>query len=284
MEERPALYNLLLLAALLFGSVLAGSVVSAAYLLWLGVEGTFDPQNMHEYMNLSQIRTVLGINQFFSFLLPGLIFIRLNRTFTIPSGSIHQQWIPFLLIGLYFISLPLFQWVYVWNMSLAPPSWWPFSTEAVPAFLMHLVQDASAKGLIGNLLVIAALPAIGEELIFRRIGIPILEKILHHRHLAVLVSALIFAFLHFDFEGLLARTLLGLVLGYAWLYSKKIWVPIVIHFIHNGGQVLLAFLYPETVELDPAMEQAPSIYLAIASAIALFLVYWQLAKYQRVED
>lgn len=284
MKERPAIFNVLLLAAILLGSILAGSVFSAAYLLWLGVEGTFDPQNMHQYMSLSQIRTFLGINQFFSFLLPGLLFIKLNKTLNIPSGSMRHKWLPLLLIGLYFISLPLFQWVYVWNMSWAPPSWWPFSTEAVPVFLMKLVQDASAKGLIGNLFVIAALPAIGEELIFRRIGIPMLEKILHRPHLAVFISALIFAFLHFDFEGLLARTILGLVLGYAWIYSKKIWVPIVIHFIHNGGQVLLAFIYPEMIELDPATEQAPSIYLAIASGIALFLVYWHLGKYKRVED
>ena len=282
MKDRSAVTYLLLLVGTIFGCILVGSTVSAAYLLWLGVEDDFNPMHMHEYLSLSQVRIVLGINQFFSFLLPGWICLAWwGRNLRYEKYT--EGWLPIVLMSLYFLSLPFFQWVYVWTMEVGPPEWWPFSREAVPVFLLKLVEDASAKGLLGNLIVIAILPAIGEEIVFRRLGIPIFQKWMGQDHAAVILSAFVFAFLHFDFEGLLARTVLGLVLGYAWYFSGRLWVPIMIHFVHNGGQVVMAYLYPETAKIDPNMEQAPPLIFAVLCALGLILVYWRLSKLRNSE-
>ena len=71
----------------------------------------------------------------------------------------------------------------------------------------------STRSALG-LLVIALLPAIGEELVFRGILQRELWRGTLNIHVAIWVSAAIFSAIHMQFYGFVPRLLLGALFGY----------------------------------------------------------------------
>jgi len=104
-------------------------------------------------------------------------------------------------------------------------------TFLVPAlvFMWTLYSNKSWQQLrlevVINLLVIAILPALGEELVFRGV---IQQKIAEQIsvHGAIWLTAILFSTIHLQFQGFLPRMLLGAVLGYLFFWSKNLWIPI----------------------------------------------------------
>ncbi|MFN3487889.1 MAG: lysostaphin resistance A-like protein [Emticicia sp.] len=92
-------------------------------------------------------------------------------------------------------------------------------------------------------LVIAVIAGIGEELIFRGL---IMRKILlgtGNPHIAIWVSAFIFAVIHFQFYGILPRMMLGVLFGYFYLWTGNIRVPIFAHIFNNGFAITIIYLH-----------------------------------------
>ncbi len=91
-------------------------------------------------------------------------------------------------------------------------------------------------------LVIAALPALGEELIFRGVFQNILIKMKWNPIIAILVSAFIFSGLHFSLTDFVPRLLLGTVLGLSYHYSKNFMIPVLLHFLNNALSIVYYLL------------------------------------------
>lgn len=92
-------------------------------------------------------------------------------------------------------------------------------------------------------LVIAVIAGIGEELVFRGL---IMRKLLlgtGNPHIAIWVSAFIFAVIHFQFYGILPRMMLGVLFGYFYLWTGNIRVPIFAHIFNNGLAVTIMYLH-----------------------------------------
>lgn len=118
------------------------------------------------------------------------------------------------------------------------------------------------------ILVIAVIPAIGEELLFRGVIQNLFRHIFTNAHIAIWVSAFLFAAMHFQFYGLLPRMLLGAVFGYLYWWSGNIWIPILAHFINNI--LLLGLLYAyELGQVEFDVESTDSLPI---STILLFTV------------
>jgi hypothetical protein len=96
--------------------------------------------------------------------------------------------------------------------------------------------------LLMNLLVVAVLPAFGEEMIFRGIILPVLRKWTKNVHVAVWLTAFLFSAMHFQFFGFLPRLVLGAILGYLFVWSKTLWAPIIAHLANNALALVLMFL------------------------------------------
>jgi len=142
------------------------------------------------------------------------------------------------------VSIPLVNYITEFNREIRFPS------ERLQVALENMEEKAeqltwmltgtkSFAGLLVNILMIALIPGIGEELIFRGLLQRILGKAMRNDHLAVLFTAIIFSALHLQFLSFLPRFFLGLILGYLFLYGKSIWYPIVAHTTNN----LLGVLY-----------------------------------------
>ena len=132
---------------------------------------------------------------------------------------------------------------------------------ALPAFLEPLeawmkTQEETAKnltdqfmhvttfgGLIINLLLMAVLPAISEELTFRGVLMNLFKaKGESVPHLAIWCSAILFSAIHLQFYGFVPRMLMGALFGYMLVWTGSLWTPILMHFTNNAMAVILYFV------------------------------------------
>lgn len=101
------------------------------------------------------------------------------------------------------------------------------------------------KPLIISILVIALMPAIGEELLFRGFVLGTIRKS-YSVVMAIVVSSLVFGAFHMSLVKLLPTAILGAIFGYIGYKSGSIYIGMGLHFLNNLLSVLLMKL-PEDV-------------------------------------
>lgn len=104
-----------------------------------------------------------------------------------------------------------------------------------------------------NLIVIAVIPAFGEELLFRGVIQRLFTNMTKNVHWGIFITAFLFAALHMQFFGFLPRIAMGMLFGYLLIWTKSLWVPILAHLINNGMAVCVTYFInkgqlPEDVE------------------------------------
>ena len=152
--------------------------------------------------------------------------------------------------------------------------------------LMKMLQMDSIGDLIVNLIIIALLPAIGEELLFRGIIQKELVSRIKNHHVAIIIASIIFSGVHLQIQGFLPKFFIGMILGYAYYWTKSIWYPMILHFINNGMQTLILFLVGDQIETlqDEAIKPEIS-YLVIGVVFSCFLCFLILKMIRRhLED
>ena len=152
-----------------------------------------------------------------------------------------------------FLCLPFINWLIVLNQKFSLPAifsgieqWMKNSEEQAAKLTEVFLSTSSPGGLAINLIMIALIPAIGEELLFRGVLQRLLCDALKNSHIAILISAAIFSALHMQFYGFIPRMLLGVMFGYFLKWSNTLWLPIIGHFINNATAVIFAFYAAKT--------------------------------------
>jgi membrane protease YdiL (CAAX protease family) len=146
--------------------------------------------------------------------------------------------------------LPFLNYLADWNQHIVLPDalWgieqWMKEKELQAAKLTEIFLRAeSIGGLSINLLIVALIPAIGEELLFRGVLLRLFKELTGSLHLAVILSAFVFSAIHLQFYGFFPRFLLGLVLGYSFVLTQNLWVPVFLHFVNNASSVIVYYLH-----------------------------------------
>lgn len=117
-------------------------------------------------------------------------------------------------------------------------------------------------------IIIAVLPAFGEELFFRGMMQPLLHRKLRNAHAAIWLTAFIFSAFHFQFYGLLPRLFLGALFGYLYYWSGNLFMPVLGHLINNGVSLLLRYLYQlELIGFDSSETESLA-----GTTVAIFLL------------
>ena len=101
-----------------------------------------------------------------------------------------------------------------------------------PSFL-----EATPTSFALNIIVLALLPAVLEELVFRVCVLGALRK--YGDWFAIVVSAVLFGFIHGNAVQSVFALLVGLVLGYITLATGNVWLAIGVHFLNNMMSVSL---------------------------------------------
>jgi uncharacterized protein len=129
-----------------------------------------------------------------------------------------------------------------------------------------------------NIFMVAVLPALGEELVFRGVLLRHLREWTKNIHVAIFISAFLFSAIHMQFYGFLPRFLMGVFFGYMLYWSGSIWVPIMAHFINNAAAIVVAFLstryFPEADFNTFGSSSSPVIILG--SAVIVGMIAWLL--------
>ncbi|MBN2813752.1 MAG: CPBP family intramembrane metalloprotease [Bacteroidales bacterium] len=189
------------------------------------------------------------------FLIPGILAAWLFSEHT--AGYLYANRKPELItLLLVFMALvaaiPMLNRITAWNEMLDFPGWLDGlerrmvdMEESAEKLTQLFLVSRSTGDLLLNLLMIAVLPALGEELLFRGLIQRLLIQWTRNNHIGIALAAFIFSFIHFQFFGFLPRFLLGLFFGYLLIWSRSLWVPVVAHLINNG---LAVFYYHFTQE------------------------------------
>jgi sodium transport system permease protein len=134
------------------------------------------------------------------------------------------------------------------------------------------------------ILLFAAIPAVCEELAFRGFILSGLEHG-HRTRSAILLSALLFGFMHVLlslFQQLFNATLLGIVLGLLAIRSRSILPGIVFHFINNALGVTMATLVASSAQRSigtwlyryPKEQLYHWWWVALGALISALLLAW----------
>ena len=221
-----------------------------------------------------------GITSFFMFVVPPIVYYYLTRKEyqmrDLGFRSLTPPWWLILLgVALMFISLPITNQLTAWNegMSLGKSlSWledWIKSLEdAAKVATEKMLNVNTIGGLLLNLVVVALIPAIGEELTFRGVLQQALTRKMNP-HVAIVLSAAIFSFIHFQFYGFLPRLFLGLLLGYMFYITGSLWTSMLMHFLNNGTAVVLYYLNLQgTIHVDvDHFGATDNVWILFASAL-----------------
>ena len=164
----------------------------------------------------------------------------------------YGLWAIFLML----MALPAINLVGYFNQQMSLPAFlepleqWMKTAEANAAHLTEqFLSVTTFDGLIINILLMALLPAVAEELTFRgvlqnlfEIKDETLKKKGNRVHIAIWCSAILFSAIHMQFYGFLPRMLMGALFGYALVWTGSLWIPILMHFTNNAMAVILYFL------------------------------------------
>ena len=159
-------------------------------------------------------------------------------------------------------------------------AWMKSKEEALAATTKQFLSVKSYGGLVINILLMALLPAIAEELTFRGV----LQRLFASRkvhnqlsegrwrvpHVAIWITAIIFSAIHFQFYGFIPRMLMGALFGYMLVWTGSIWVPMTMHFVNNAMAVILYFVAERTgwdMEKIDAIGAGDTLWLGIVSVI-----------------
>jgi len=154
--------------------------------------------------------------------------------------------------------------------------------DAAAELTKSLTHFASAGELLLALVVIAILPAFGEELVFRGLVQTELHRATKNIHVSIWFAAFLFSAIHFQFFGFVPRLLLGALFGYLYYWSGSLVLAIIAHFVNNAVPVIALYLYQRgTVTFDVESEEAAPLNVVVMSALlTVGLLYYFYKYYQ----
>ena len=270
-------------------SILSFSLATAIY--GIGPEQLQDLlNNLDNPQSIAVIKLIQTVSAIGTFILPAIFlaytfgksttgYLRLDR---------KTKWDSVIIVFLLLIAaVPLINFLGEMNSRMELPAW----MEGVER-QMRASEDQAAKltekflmidttwQLIFTLIMVAVLPAVGEELMFRGILQRIFSEWSGNKQTGIWASAILFSAMHMQFYGFVPRMLLGVMLGYLFLWSGSLWLPIIAHFINNGAAVIASYMYShQMISLNPDMVGTGKEYgTLLVSALLTVSLLWVLWK------
>lgn len=232
--------SIVLIVKLLFNMFAVGFIEK----IWdlNGLEIYNDLQNQ-EFKYIYAHKALAFFDQLGTFLIPSILFLIIIKSipinYLIPEKN---DW--FKLVIYFFILLGIAQILLVISTYIGY-DFLPLSTQD---FLRNQ-QDFNTKiqegfitesfyGFLFNIILLAVIPALGEELFFRGILQKICIGLFKNNTAGIIITSLIFGILHFQIDNLLSIIFASLLLGYIYEFSNNIFLTILLHFGFNSFSLL----------------------------------------------
>jgi membrane protease YdiL (CAAX protease family) len=232
------------------------------------------------------------ITHLFLFIIPAFFFSRLisfdYKEFVLLKKPNRKTWlmVPFLFVGFTILN----ELLYAINHSIdfsGVSAKFQESLEyeqAVRTKAVYAYVGTTWKSFITNLFLIALIPAIGEELTFRGVLQHLFTKATNNIYVGVVLSAFLFALIHFQPFNFLPIFALGLMYGFIVIYTGSIWISIILHFANNALSISFMHLeryYGWQIETNLLVDV---LVLLISAGVVFFLIKKnpQMSKWNEV--
>lgn len=247
-------------------------------------------------MSLSKLPevTILKITQLISSIGLSIIpvYIFTKTFYEKPKAFLHldrkTNWITVIYVILFMIiSIPFINLMGDLNQRMILPKaliglekWMKDSELQATQLIEKILKVHSIYGLSFNILLVAVIPAIGEELLFRGV----LQGTLKEWKgviVAIWLTAIIFSAIHMQFYGFVPRMVMGAFFGYLLFWSGNIWLPIAAHFTNNVIALIFYYLKYNGYQLPDidTIGTGNTLWLGIASGALAIFGFFQLKKH-----
>jgi uncharacterized protein len=129
--------------------------------------------------------------------------------------------------------------------------------------------------LIASLFIVALLPALFEEALFRGGVQNLLSRWIKLPIVAIIITSIVFSAVHGSYLGFLSRFFLGFVLGFMYYRTGNIWLNVAAHFINNAIAIITLYVYTRNGQ-QPSMKDMEGEmpwWLMLVSAVVVFLLF-----------
>lgn len=251
-------------------------------------KGMSDPANSDVMKIIQAITAIVG------FFVPTIVTaILLNRRplrllgFSAKEISISQVVVVLLLIGASLMVATSLS--YLTNSTPIPAEWkirFEKMEDEYNSQVSAIISLKNNKEYILALIIMAFLPALCEETLFRGGLQNFLTRGTKNPWFSIIVVSILFSLAHFSFYGFLSRFFLGIVLGAIFHYSGKLWLSIVAHFINNALAVTVLYIYTQQGKsMQDAMKQDAASFwgiVAVPAVIGLFYLFKNISVRRRI--
>ncbi len=246
--------------------------------------------NGGEIFSFKNLRIIQVLNQVVGFMMPAVVYAILVKEKPFNFLGFHKMpaWSLLGIVAMFTI-IPFLGTVTDWNDSIV----FPESMRAIEEQMRATQQKSeeiiemfiSQGSLFSSLLIIAALAAVSEELLFRSVIQRWLMKLFKNVHVAIIVTAIVFSAFHMDFFGFFPRLFLGVMLGYMFWMTGSIFPSMLMHFVNNATIVMLHYLNTRgfiDIDVDHfcSTDNVLVIILSLIMTVAIFIICNRFSKRQ----
>ena len=241
LKEKSSASKVGILFLLISVSVIIHSLAALA-LINLFTDNVFELTQNLGLNNQTSINS-LKLMQLFSgvglFITPILLYAFLTD-FDFKCNRISRQ-SAILVIAIMMLITPFVGFLLEWNMQIPFPKWLLHFDVNAELILEAFLKMNTFWDLLYTIIVIAVVPALGEELLFRGYLQQKIGKWLKNPQISIVIASFLFSAIHLDLQAIIPRFVLGVLLGYLYYWSGSLWLPILAHFVNNAQAVILSY-------------------------------------------
>ena len=198
------------------------------------------------------IRIATLLQDVLAFMLPAIVTAMLMTR--LPARFLFVEiaprlWPLLIAIATLFASMPWMNAVIDWNDSITFPKELSElekilreTEQSTSDVVNSMLAGASAGSMILSVCIVGLLAGLSEELFFRGALLRLFTLTRINIHVAVWGVAVLFSLMHLQFFGFVPRMLLGAFFGYLVVWSRCLWIPIVVHIVNNSSVVVIQWL------------------------------------------
>ncbi|MBS1510887.1 MAG: CPBP family intramembrane metalloprotease [Bacteroidetes bacterium] len=234
-----------------------------------------------EYAN--ELRLMQFISTFFMFFVPAVLYSKICHNKPMQHlGFAKRPALPQLVLACIIIVFALFivgALTELWKHIPFSPYWQQKFKAAEDAYNKQVQVMARMNGFgdfILSLAIVALLPAVFEEVIFRGALQNLLSRWTKRPILAVIITSVVFSAFHGSYDGFLPRAVLGFVLGWLFYRTGNLWISVAAHFFNNAIGITTLYFYSRQgkgADLEKLNDSYP-IWLGIVGVIAVTMLLY----------
>jgi membrane protease YdiL (CAAX protease family) len=234
-------------------------------------------------LKIIQICTTIGL-----FLVPAvfLAYYEKKKLYKFYGFKKPQMGLLLTILLLMVVSMPVMEWIAVLNQKMTLPvflkpieDWMKQKENEAAEMTVLLLTVRSTGDFILNLFMIALLPAVAEEFLFRGALQRSFGLMFKSHHLAIWLAAFIFSTIHLQFFGFFPRLFLGAAFGYLYYWSGSLWYSMLAHFLNNAYAVCVAlYMQKHHIPLNNTDQTIDVKWYGYVISVVLSIVVFQYFK------